>query len=101
MEEQGETKITPLVGSIDPAQEAKHDDHEGGDAKAINLNNDRLAPHEPVETNEHAGDEPGHHANGAFPMAGHGFEFLDPFDEQAAAAGNEHAEQAGGDGAAY
>ena len=60
-----------------------------------------MAPHESVETDQHARDIAGQHAQRVFPAPVDVPEFLDPFEDHAAAAGGNQRDQAAGQRAGH
>ena len=98
-EEHRAEQVTPLSWGVDPPEQADQHDHHPRDAEEGNaVDGDRLAPHDAAEAQQQARDDPRHHTNGALPLAREAFQIIDPFDEHAAAAGNEECHKAAGHG---
>ena len=93
MEKESVIEEPPLVRRIDPAQQAEQDHHERRDTKGIDLDDDRLAPHEAVVAEQHAGNKAGDHADGALPMARYRLEVFNAFHQETAPTRDQQAEQ--------
>ena len=96
-QERGPIGVPQLVRRINPPQQTgqhRQIPRHTGDGDAVD--NDRLFPHEPVETQDQARRQRRDQADSAFPFAGHALEFFDALHEHATTPRNDEREQAAG-----
>ena len=101
-QEESPEQVAALVLGMDPSQEAAENPHQREHAQGIDLDDDGLAPHETIETDQQAGDVTGGDAQGVLPAPVDVLEFLESLEDHAGAAGgqegNEPARERTGDG---
>ena len=85
-QKQRPVEVALLVRRINPAQQTTEHAYKREQAEWINLDDDGLAPHESVESDQHPRHVAGQHAQRVFPAPVDTFELLDPFEDHAAAA---------------
>ena len=101
-EEEGPEEVAALMLGMDPAQQTAEHTHQRQHAEGVDLHDHRLAPHESIEPDQHAGDVAGGDAQGVLPAPIDVLEFLESLQDQAGASGgqqgDEPARERAGDG---
>ena len=97
--EEGHVEVATLVRRVNPAHHAHQHGGQRQHAEGVHFHDHRLAPHEPVEANQHSADEAGHHAQPVFPAARHALQFRDALQNHAAAARHHRRHESAREGA--